>query len=84
MPPATTRILALIAAFAFGAPAASAGEADFAGFSFLGADFSSAMAGDYSLALVTPTVLRGPLRVRALVLVRWPRTGRPRRWRMPR
>src|SRR5262245_22468575 len=26
----------------------------------------------------------GPLRVRALVRVRWPRTGRPRRWRMPR
>ena len=31
----------------------------------------------------TPTVLRGPLRVRALVWVRWPRTGRPRRWRTP-
>ena len=28
--------------------------------------------------------LRGPLRVRALVRVRWPRTGSPRRWRMPR
>ena len=28
--------------------------------------------------------LRGPLRVRALVWVRWPRTGRPRRWRRPR
>src|SRR4051794_16215203 len=26
----------------------------------------------------------GPLRVRALVLVFWPRTGRPRRWRIPR
>src|SRR5829696_2399759 len=26
----------------------------------------------------------GPLRVRALVLVFWPRTGSPRRWRMPR
>ena len=26
----------------------------------------------------------GPLRVRALVCVRWPRTGRPRRWRRPR
>src|SRR5438132_1267678 len=32
----------------------------------------------------TPTVLRGPRRVRALVRVRWPRTGRPRRWRSPR
>src|SRR3954451_23305979 len=29
------------------------------------------------------TVLRGPLRPRALVWVRWPRTGRPRRWRIP-
>src|SRR4051794_972267 len=29
------------------------------------------------------TVLRGPLRVRALVCVRWPRTGSPRRCRMP-
>src|ERR1019366_6263784 len=29
-------------------------------------------------------IRRGPLRVRALVLVFWPRTGRPRRWRMPR
>src|ERR1044071_6408118 len=28
--------------------------------------------------------LAGPLRVRALVWVRWPRTGRPRRWRSPR
>src|SRR5215471_6486863 len=27
---------------------------------------------------------RGPLRVRALVCVRWPRTGRLRRWRSPR
>ena len=27
---------------------------------------------------------RGPLRVRALVWVRWPRTGRPRRCRSPR
>src|SRR5208283_3660508 len=27
---------------------------------------------------------RGPLRVRALVWVRWPRTGRPRRCRYPR
>ena len=26
-------------------------------------------------------LLRGPLRVRALVPMRWPRTGRPRRWR---
>src|SRR5215471_13950243 len=30
------------------------------------------------------TVRLGPRRVRALVRVRWPRTGRLRRWRMPR
>ena len=30
------------------------------------------------------TVFLGPLRVRALVWVRWPRTGRPLRWRRPR
>src|SRR5215207_9851716 len=29
------------------------------------------------------TVFFGPLRLRALVLVRWPRTGRPRRCRIP-
>ena len=62
--------------------AVSASAAALAGFSFLGADFSSAMGVSgyaVSFALVTPTVLRGPLRVRALVLVRWPRTGRLRR-----
>ncbi len=32
----------------------------------------------------THTVLRGPLRVRAFVWVRCPRTGSPRRWRRPR
>src|SRR6185312_8677895 len=64
------------------APAAASAAGALTGFSFLGAD-SSAMV-NYSFALVTPTVLRGPLRVRALVLVRWPRTGRLRRWRTPR
>src|SRR5919108_3801887 len=34
--------------------------------------------------LPRPTVFFGPLRVRALVFVRWPFTGRPRRWRTPR
>src|ERR1019366_4292244 len=29
-------------------------------------------------------IRRGPLRVRALVFVFWPRTGSPRRWRTPR
>ena len=33
---------------------------------------------------MTPTVLRGPLRVRAFVEVRWPRTGNPLRCRIPR
>ena len=32
----------------------------------------------------TPTVLRGPLRVRAFVEVRCPRTGKPFRCRIPR
>src|SRR4249919_1103125 len=32
----------------------------------------------------TPTVFFGPRRWRAFVLVRWPRTGRLRRWRRPR
>src|SRR5437588_4338072 len=32
----------------------------------------------------TPTVRFGPRRLRALVRVRWPRTGRPRRCRSPR
>jgi hypothetical protein len=62
--------LAAFAGFLSAAGAASVPIAALTGFSFLGADFSSAMAGNYSLALVTPTVLRGPLRVRALVLVR--------------
>src|SRR5665811_988660 len=31
-----------------------------------------------------PTVFLGPRRWRALVFVRWPRTGRFRRWRRPR
>lgn len=30
------------------------------------------------------TVLRLPLRVRLFVRVRWPRTGKPLRWRRPR
>src|SRR5690606_956818 len=39
----------------------------------------------FLVALRLPaTVRRAPRLVRALVLVRCPRTGRPRRWRMPR
>ena len=38
----------------------------------------------FAAFLPRPTVFFGPLRVRAFVFVRWPRTGSPRRWRMPR
>src|ERR687888_2160281 len=47
----------------------------------------SARRGHYVLLaafLPRPTVFFGPLRVRAFVFVRWPFTGRPRRWRIPR
>src|SRR3712207_7930281 len=42
--------------------------------------------GHYFFTFFLPaTCIRfGPFRVRALVLVRWPSTGRPRRWRSPR
>src|SRR5213593_4716426 len=46
--------------------------------------------GRYNSAYALPyfflpaMALAGPLRVRALVCVRWPRTGRPRRCRNPR
>src|SRR5690242_9727717 len=44
--------------------------------------------GDYVFAaaffLLATVPLRGPLRVRALVCVRWPRTGKLRRCRWPR
>src|SRR5699024_1030018 len=53
-------------------------------------DYATAAAGARSGALrcshyffFPAIVFFGPLRVRALVLVRWPRTGRPRRWRSP-
>src|SRR4051812_42863417 len=39
----------------------------------------------YFVAFFLPAIARfGPRRVRALVRVRWPRVGRPRRWRRPR
>ena len=43
---------------------------------------SGAFVEAYFLSAAAP--LRGPLRVRALVRVRWPRIGKPRRWRRPR
>src|SRR5919204_2123573 len=36
---------------------------------------------DFFFCAIVP--LRGPLRVRAFVCVRWPRTGKLRRWRNP-
>src|SRR5207237_5821764 len=39
----------------------------------------------YLVTFFLPAIARrGPFLVRALVCVRWPRTGSPRRWRMPR
>src|SRR3954454_21248911 len=38
----------------------------------------------YTVFFFATAPLRGPLRVRALVLVRWPRTGRLRRCPSPR
>src|SRR5882672_7960710 len=38
----------------------------------------------YAVFFLPAMALAGPLRVRALVWVRWPRTGRPLRWRRPR
>src|SRR5262245_48160709 len=47
---------------------------------FLGAAPPFFAGGIGYLAFFLPAMVRfGPLRVRALVLVRWPRTGRPRR-----
>ena len=56
----------------------------FGGICFLFAR-SSVRSADYFLpAFFLPaTVFLRPLRVRALVWVRWPWTGSPRRWRMP-
>ncbi len=45
----------------------------------------SAMSYFLAIAFFLPAIVRrGPFLVRALVLVRCPRTGRPRRWRTPR
>src|SRR5262245_41060817 len=38
----------------------------------------------YAVFFLPAMALAGPLRVRALAWVRWPRTGRPLRWRKPR
>jgi hypothetical protein len=74
-------------------PAAAGAAAERTGFSFASSGLFASLAiailyafgaALVSLARTTPTVLRGPLRVRALVEVRWPRTGRPFLWRKPR
>ncbi len=68
------------------AGAASAAAA--AGFSAAGAaSFCFAIRNPYPFeggGFLPAMARRGPLRVRALVCVRWPRTGRFRRWRSPR
>src|SRR5258707_2191651 len=46
--------------------------------------FAGARFGADAIFLIAPAVFLGPLRVRALVRVRWPRTGRFFRWRSPR
>lgn len=57
-------------------------------FRFFGRPFCDPELSDFAMAYVFfffATAPRfGPLRVRAFVLVRWPRTGRFRRWRSPR
>src|SRR6202034_2507637 len=58
------------------------GLALFAGFGFLLWFRHYVFALAFFLPAIVP--LRGPLRVRALVWVRWPRTGSERRWRRPR
>src|SRR5438093_4788635 len=51
---------------------------------FLAFGFATWSPLDYFVAFrLTPTVFLGPLRVRAFVCVRCPRTGRLRRWRAP-
>src|SRR4029077_4656467 len=47
---------------------------------FLVAIYATFPTGTFSLT----AALRGPFRVRAFVRLRWPRTGRPLRWREPR
>src|SRR5580658_3926243 len=48
-------------------------------------DPSGATRGPYLVTFFLPAIATAlPLRVRALVWVRWPRTGSPLRWRRPR
>ena len=93
--PITMRIASEMAGFLDASSAAGAGAAS--GVSETGAVFVSSdmvflryldaacfIALRSALSRTAPTVCLAPLRVRALVRVRWPRTGRPLRWRVPR
>src|SRR5947209_9970684 len=82
---------ALRSAAAAAPPAAPSGAAAAAGFAAAAgaAGFCSSAIGCFLYLAAGAAALRmmprlGPLRVRALVWVRWPRTGRPLRWRRPR
>src|SRR6188472_3329553 len=68
------------------APGGVDGEAAFGagGLSDLDMDYGLPAGAGPPIGFLAMSPLRGPLRVRALVCVRWPRTGRPRRWRKPR
>src|SRR6266571_621362 len=80
MPSASTTFLARFA------PAARAGAGFFSSGFFSSGFFSSAMClYFFSTGFFLPAIARrGPFLVRALVCVRWPRTGRFLRWRPPR
>ncbi len=90
-PSDSTTFLLFLAAF-LGAPSPAASPAAasgaVAGVSDTGLGFGcswSAMGYFLRIAFFLPAMVRrGPFLVRALVRVRWPRTGSPRRWRMPR
>src|SRR5690606_7245044 len=91
--PSAPSVLALVSLSPSAGPLAAAalGLASALGFSSV-FTFSSAitisliyrLCGGMDYFFLFAMVLRGPFRVRAFVLVRCPRTGRPLRWRRPR
>src|SRR5258706_10525888 len=82
MPSDSTTFLERFAAFAGAAAGAgAAGAVESAG----GVGCAGVVIGYFLVAFFLPAMARrGPFLVRALVWVRWPRTGRPFRWREPR
>ena len=91
--PITMRIASEMAGFFGASSAAGAGTASgiAAGAVFVSSDMvflryfaACFIALRSALSRTAPTVCLAPLRVRAFVRVRWPRTGRPLRWRVPR